>query len=594
MPTLTTLAIAESDERVAEALRYGFEREGVSVELTSDASSVAARGEDLQVLVVGSRVNGASGAEFLTKLGGAEGSGAPVLYIGNRTERADAMAAGASQFLGRPAYVRDAVTACRLLAGLRRSGNPPALAGELGDHRGLYYLVRAVCALSFTGVLTLVRGLRRGEMRFFAGEVTSAALGLLHGQAALHQLMLWTEARIELRAEDVVRRHQIPKSPDEILHDVRRFLLEMRTIAPWLSPSALYRRVAQGEQLPIEVEPVLQLFDGQRTVADAIEDSPFRVFETLRITARLVELGVLERQPREDEGPPSDAMTLDEWLVGPPEAVAAEGDAKQRHEWESILPSSDGAAEAYASVVPSESTGGEIDMPGVEPRPPRADTADTRPLPKLEQLAAEEGIDGHDEGTTTEGAFETAGDTEPDGPRAADDDPSGPTDESDSEVLKEPTEEQRAALTDAAGAIAEGAKAASRAAQRAASEPGVSDRDHGEAAGEIEIASQPAAAETDPERAVVVDGGSQAPKLRRRRPATDSALAEDAGRVAAGAAQTARAAAAAFTAAEEAFFAAGDEIATKRPEPVDTFDDLEDVSEQVPPRGLGRWFRKKK
>ena len=43
MPGLTSLAIAESDERVAEALRYGFEREGVSVEFASDAASVAAR-----------------------------------------------------------------------------------------------------------------------------------------------------------------------------------------------------------------------------------------------------------------------------------------------------------------------------------------------------------------------------------------------------------------------------------------------------------------------------------------------------------------------------------------------------------------------
>ena len=61
--------------------------------------------------------------------------------------------------------------------------------------------MRALSASSSKGVLTLVRGFRRGELRLYEGEVTSAQLGGLHGLAAFHQLLLWPEARFELQAK---------------------------------------------------------------------------------------------------------------------------------------------------------------------------------------------------------------------------------------------------------------------------------------------------------------------------------------------------------------------------------------------------------
>ncbi|HEU5057074.1 MAG TPA: DUF4388 domain-containing protein, partial [Kofleriaceae bacterium] len=170
--------------------------------------------------------------------------------------------------------------------------------------------------------LTLVRGLRRGELRFFEGEVTSAQAGLLHGLAAFHQLLLWTEGRFELRPEDVVRRRQIPLEPPELFADAERFLAEMIAVAGQLSPAAIYERddkqiARMSGTVPDAVDAVLRLFDGQRTVADVVEDSSFRVFETLRLGNRLCELGliVLKQAPRARH-PSHAALAIDEWLVG--------------------------------------------------------------------------------------------------------------------------------------------------------------------------------------------------------------------------------------------------------------------------------------
>jgi hypothetical protein len=315
--------VVHDDPRAAQGVRLGFEREGLEVtagavdaivgELAGDAGSwwrAPATGDAARALM----------ARLVTE--GATRGAPPVLYVGNGISRADALAAGATAFLGRPAYVRDVVTIGRILAG-RRPGNRAVMDGDLGASFGVFYLVRALAAIGATGTLLMTRGLRRGEIRFFEGEVTSAQVGGLHGQGALHQLLLWTEARFELREEPVVRRQQIPLSCEELLAGAERFLLDMRAVAGVLSPSAIYEldrsAVLQrhAKALPTEVHGVLRLFDGHRTVADALEDSPYRVFETLRIAERAAQVGILRRR---DVGRPPDAhramLALEEWLVG--------------------------------------------------------------------------------------------------------------------------------------------------------------------------------------------------------------------------------------------------------------------------------------
>src|SRR5262249_59694140 len=59
----------------------------------------------------------------------------------------------------------------------------------------------------------------------------------IYGQAALHQLLLWTDARFEYHHRDVVRRQQIPLAPDELFADAERFLEGVRESSGGLSPA---------------------------------------------------------------------------------------------------------------------------------------------------------------------------------------------------------------------------------------------------------------------------------------------------------------------------------------------------------------------
>jgi len=329
MPGLSKVIVLDLDGHAGRQIQLGFQREGVPVQL----AAVPAEPARLELPEVGE-----AGDAGLVVVGGTDARAielvrraravledrrvdAPILFAGRGVPRADVAAAGADEIVLQPAYLRDVVTIGRLLRG-QPAPHRAHLVGNLAEITGVLTLVRALAALGRSAVLTLMRGLRRGEIRFFEGEVTSAQVGLIHGQAALHQLLLWTDARFDFHHEEIVRRQQIPLTHGELFADAERFLAGVRDSSGSLSPSmVLEQDVARiqmfGKQIPTEVHGVLRMFDGNRVLADVLEDSPYRVFETLRVAQRAVEVGLLRRAstPR-PKATWRAVLSIEEWLVG--------------------------------------------------------------------------------------------------------------------------------------------------------------------------------------------------------------------------------------------------------------------------------------
>ena len=309
-----------SDARARTQIQLGFERDGIPTEVATRPDALPL--DDAGMVLVGG-IDG-KGAELLRKARTqvtAAKLDIPIIFAGQDLPREAAVGAGADEVVAVPAYLRDVVTIGRLFRGVPRAKRGH-LVGSLAETTGMYTLVRALAALGRSAVLTLVRGLRRGEVRFFHGEVTSAELALIHGQAALHQLLLWTEGRFEYLHEDVVRRQQIPLSHEELFADAERFLEGVRDNSGTLSPSMVLeqdvaRMQSLGRTVPTEVHGVLRMFDGHRVLADILEDSPYRVFETLRVAQRAVEAGLLHvvetQRPRAKWRA---VLSIEEWLTG--------------------------------------------------------------------------------------------------------------------------------------------------------------------------------------------------------------------------------------------------------------------------------------
>ncbi|MBA3540919.1 MAG: DUF4388 domain-containing protein, partial [Deltaproteobacteria bacterium] len=285
------------------------------------ASELQLATEELGLVVIGGGEESLDLIRATRELLDARGLDIPILFAGRMGRRTDAEDAGADEVVARPAYLRDVVTIGRLLNGIPAEQRIHII-GNLGELTNVFTLVRALSALGRSATLTLMRGLRRGEVRFFHGEVTSAQVGLIHGQAALHQLLLWTDARFDFHHEDVVRRQQIPLSHDELFADAERFLEGIKESSGPLSPSmVLEQNVARlhslGKQIPTEVHGVLRMFDGHRVLADVLEDSPYRVFETLRVSQRALEAGLLRVvQNQRPKATWRAVLSIEEWLVG--------------------------------------------------------------------------------------------------------------------------------------------------------------------------------------------------------------------------------------------------------------------------------------
>ena len=303
MPRLTNVVIVDADDRGREILGYGFAGDGVEVSVAQDPADLDALTTQPDAAVVACR-NPETQA-VLTHLAKApRWQNLPVLTL--VAEADDAVApTGLPNLMALPAFVRDIITAAKLLAaGAIQVADPDTVKevnGSLSDF-GLVFIVRTMVGLGWSGIVTVERADRRGEIRIDQGDVVSATVSSLQGPAALHQLLLWEEAALSLKLRKVAQLgHSFPRGKD-LLEENERFLRDFSHATKNLGQTHslfvqdLEKTAELGGNIPAEIVPVLKLFDGHRTLGDALEDSPFRVFDTLRTMTRLLELGALRRK----------------------------------------------------------------------------------------------------------------------------------------------------------------------------------------------------------------------------------------------------------------------------------------------------------
>ena len=300
------VTLVDPDSKGLETLTYAFEKERFTVTGTSDPARakqlIVATGARAAVIAV--RAPEQRSLELIADL---RRSGStqtlPIVAFGPAALRASALEAGAFDYLDAPILVRDAAVVSRLWLQLRAPVTDrdavPEIVGSLDLLHGLYFVMRAMNATGRSGVLQMARGARKAEVKFAEGAVTSAEVRSLQAFPALHQLLLWSGAEVSLKLRDVPRRAQFSAKGPEILEECERFLRDVTHAARQLgSLQTVFvtdERQAGLRQpgVPEEVAPVARFFDGVRTLGEVIEESPFRIFDTLRVVKRLVDSGAL-------------------------------------------------------------------------------------------------------------------------------------------------------------------------------------------------------------------------------------------------------------------------------------------------------------
>jgi ActR/RegA family two-component response regulator len=310
-----SLLLVDADTRSLETLTFGFEREGCKVSGTSDPGRATqlVRTAAPELAVVALRSADRSALELIGGLRTAAAEDLPVVALGPASLKSDALAAGAADFLALPIFLRDVISVGRLSALESKTGRVGKKAGataaadelqmRLSEFFGVFYLLRAMAASERSAVLQLTRGTRRAELRIFEGAVISANVGVLQGLPALHHVLLWEEAALSLTRRTVPKNNQLHLSAQEVLDECERFLRDFaHAVRDLGAPRTLYVPAADPEAAmpglqPSQVTPLLRLFDGHRVLSDVIEESPFRIFDTVRMIRRLRDGGALAARP---------------------------------------------------------------------------------------------------------------------------------------------------------------------------------------------------------------------------------------------------------------------------------------------------------
>ncbi len=337
MARTSAALLVDSDLKGLESLVYGFQ--GVDWRSTAcpapEMAALLVKASGADILVVAAREPYDKTLTLLRQLRSSEETRTlPLLVIGPASLRASVLDCGPIDFLPTPVFVRDVISASRIIVSLGKQaadkpGGEPIIDGTLADF-GLFSIIRVMSGLLRSGVLQLARANHRGEILFSEGEIAGAQVGSLQGPPAIHRLLLWDDAKVELRLRAVTRRAQFNQRFDQVMDEAERFVRDYNHAIQGIGPtSSVYEKndaKLKSATVPSEVTPVLRLCDGRRTLTDIVDDSPFRVFDTVRILTRLVDLGVLARRTPQDVAsapvPPLQKFWETARIAGPDDSVA--------------------------------------------------------------------------------------------------------------------------------------------------------------------------------------------------------------------------------------------------------------------------------
>ena len=313
--------IVDADVQGLESLVYGFrEADWRSTACpTPETASLLAKASGAQIAIVVSRSDHGKAQTLIRQLS-AKGSNRrlPILVLGPEEQRKSLTEGNAADFLRLPVLVRDVLTASKILveassAALERPGEYPAIKFAAGTTSAAS-LLRTMSGLERSGQLRVERRGRQAEISFHEGEVAAAQMAQLQGMPAVQRVLIWDqEATLHLRP--VSQRGQVNRSGRDFVDEIDCFQCDLAYVLKDIGPlSSIYacdqQRLRQSttSDVPAEVTPVVRLCDGQRSLSDILDESPFPVLDTVRILARLVEFGIIARLAFAEAAAPTSAQ----------------------------------------------------------------------------------------------------------------------------------------------------------------------------------------------------------------------------------------------------------------------------------------------
>lgn len=298
------VVVVEPDASCASLLRAGLERAGFEVVVAGgidQAERLLAPSQPLPaLLIVEAELRGRNGFTFCEQLrADFRTAHLPVLILTASSEAAVAQAqlandVGADDLLPKPLFLQDVISLARLKT--QPSGIDGRFSAET-DALPLGQLVRALLAGMRSGQVVLANG--EGRLTFREGQIIEASFEGMRGEVAARRLLVLGEGAYTVAYGPAVGHGtssiDLRELCTRLLPEAARFRQALAVGVPLDATLGVDAKQAalQIDTLPLEIEPLLRLFDGHRTVLTAILESGLPESLALAATTRLYGTGLL-------------------------------------------------------------------------------------------------------------------------------------------------------------------------------------------------------------------------------------------------------------------------------------------------------------
>ena len=365
------LLLVDADPRSVRVLEVSLRKSGFSVTTASDGvdafSKIQFSAPDL--ILADTRLPRMDGFEFVKRLKeDPELMNVPVVFLTSQRSIEDkirGLELGVEDYLTKPIFVRELTARVHLLLARRTqermattvtNGPRTRLSGSLED-MGLVDLLQTFEVSRKSGIAR-VREPRGIEIviYFRDGKVVDAELGRLRGEEAVYRALIWSVGTFEVQFKPVNNEDIIPTSTQGLLMEGMRRVDEWGRLLEQSPPLETVFEIDRDQlierlsEIPDELNGILRLLDGRRTLLQVVDESPFEDLSTLSTITKLFFEGLLVIREKPVEGAATD-------------------------EDDGVVPSVDGENVARVDRVARE--GEDEIVPGREPSEPRVPTRPT-------------------------------------------------------------------------------------------------------------------------------------------------------------------------------------------------------------------------
>ncbi len=323
------LLLVDADPRSVRVLEVSLRKSGYSVTTAADGQDALSKIEfsTPDLILTDTRLPRLDGYELVRKIKDKpDYASIPVVFLTSQRSIEDkirGLELGVEDYLTKPIFVRELITRVTLLLARRTqetlvtsmpTSRRTRLSGSLED-MGVVDLLQTFEVSRKSGVAKINSGPREATVYFRDGKVVDAELGRLHGEEAVYRALIWNSGTFEVEFCPVQNPDVIPTSTQGLLMEGMRRVDEWGRLLEQLPPlNTIFevdheQLVERLNEIPDELNGILKLFDGKRTLIEVVDESPFEDLSTLSTVTKLYFEGLLvigePRTPHEEDVVPS-------------------------------------------------------------------------------------------------------------------------------------------------------------------------------------------------------------------------------------------------------------------------------------------------